>query len=71
MLCSPWMVVAMAAQQTRDGERDKSDNPVGTDHKGDRVTVRHRGRVVFYIPPLAVLGELRYICVIGGFRRDA
>lgn len=61
--------IAMAAQQTGGGQFHKSNNPLGADHQRNRVSIRHRCRVVFYLPPLVVLGELCHIRTVGSFRR--
>lgn len=59
----------MAAQQTGDGQLHKSNNSVGADDQRNRVAIRHGGRFVLYVPPMAVLGELCHIRFVGSLRR--
>lgn len=60
----------MAAQQTGNGEFHQPDHPLGADHQGNRVPVRHGCRVVLHVSSLVVLGEFRHIRSVSGIRRD-
>lgn len=62
--------LAMAAQQTGDGQLHKPNNSLGIDYQRNRVSIRHSGGVIFHVPPLVVLGEFGHIRVVGSFRRD-